>query len=107
VETNYKALEKAHSAVTRERVATDLKTLARDAEDLLKATAGDASEKARDARERLGAALERAKATCADLQEQTVAVAKRADTAIRHHPYESIGVAFGLGLLVGVLVARK
>jgi ElaB/YqjD/DUF883 family membrane-anchored ribosome-binding protein len=26
---------------------------------------------------------------------------------IRDHPYESIGVAFGLGLLIGVLVARK
>ena len=107
METNYEALEKAHSAIARERVATDLKTLTRDADDLLKATAGDLSEKAKATRERLGAALERAKATCANLQEQTVVVAKRADAVVRSHPYESIGVYFGLGLLIGVLVTPK
>jgi len=26
---------------------------------------------------------------------------------IRTHPYKSIGVAFGIGLLIGVLVTRK
>ena len=35
------------------------------------------------------------------------AAAKKADTIIRDHPYESIGVAFGVGLLLGVLVTRK
>jgi ElaB/YqjD/DUF883 family membrane-anchored ribosome-binding protein len=107
METNYEPLENAHSAIARERVATDLKTLTRDAEELLKATAGDVSEKAKAAREQVGAALERAKATCANLQEHTVAVAKKADAVVRSHPYESIGVSFGLGLLIGVLVTRK
>jgi ElaB/YqjD/DUF883 family membrane-anchored ribosome-binding protein len=97
--------------MARERVLRDLKTLARDAEDLLKATAGDLGEKAREARARLAGALERAKATCAELQEQTIAsakaAAKEADTVIREHPYEAIGMAFGLGLLIGVLAARK
>ena len=36
-----------------------------------------------------------------------IAGAKAADKTIRDHPYESIGVAFGLGLLIGVLVTRK
>jgi ElaB/YqjD/DUF883 family membrane-anchored ribosome-binding protein len=35
------------------------------------------------------------------------ATVKKADTAIRTHPYESLGVAFGIGLLIGVLVTRK
>jgi ElaB/YqjD/DUF883 family membrane-anchored ribosome-binding protein len=111
METHFENLVQAHSAMARERVLRDLKTLARDSEDLLKATAGDLSEKARGARARVADALERAKATCAELQEQTIAsakaAAKRADTMIRDHPYESIGIAFGIGLLVGVLVARK
>jgi ElaB/YqjD/DUF883 family membrane-anchored ribosome-binding protein len=55
--------------------------------------------------------LERAKATCEHMQDQTLATAqaaaKKADTAIRSHPYESMGVAFGIGLLVGVLITRK
>ena len=111
METNYEAIEKSHGAVARERVRADLENLTRDAEDLLKATAGDVSEKAKEARTRVAAALERAKTTCVHLQEQTVATAraaaKKADTVIREHPYESIGVAFGIGLLLGVVVARK
>jgi ElaB/YqjD/DUF883 family membrane-anchored ribosome-binding protein len=111
METNYEEIEKAHSSIARERVKEDLQNLARDAEDLLKATAGDVSEKAREARSRLSAALERAKATCSHLQESTIAsakaAAKKADVTIREHPYESIGVAFGVGLLIGVLVGRR
>ena len=30
-----------------------------------------------------------------------------ADVVIRDHPYQSIGIAFGVGVLIGVLVARK
>jgi len=113
METHFANLqnEQAQSSLARERVLADLRTLARDSEALLKATAGDASDKAKEARSRFSAALERARATCNDLQEQALATAKaaatRADTVIREHPYESIGVAFGVGLLIGVLVARK
>src|SRR4051812_32166937 len=111
METNFEELEQAHSRLARERVMADLKSLVRDSEDLLKATAGDVSEKAKEARTRVAAALERAKVSCDDLQEQTIAsakaAAKKADTMIRTHPYESIGVALGIGLLIGVLVARK
>jgi ElaB/YqjD/DUF883 family membrane-anchored ribosome-binding protein len=78
-----------------------------DAEELLKATAGEAGEKAKELRKRLGVALESAKETCGHLQEKTVEVAKATDKVIREHPYESVGVAFGIGLLIGVLVGRR
>ena len=90
-----------------ERLASDLKAVVRDAEDLMKATAGQAGEKVSEVRSRLAAALESAKTTCHRLEEKTVAAAKATDHAIREHPYESIGIAFGVGLLVGVLVTRK
>ena len=73
----------------------------------MKATAGQGGEKASEARSRLAAALESAKATCDRLQEKTIAAAKATDRCIREHPYESIGVAFGLGLLIGVLIGRR
>jgi ElaB/YqjD/DUF883 family membrane-anchored ribosome-binding protein len=111
METHFDNLEQAHSGAARERVLTDLRTLAHDSEELLKATAGDVSEKAKEARARLTTALTRTKATVADLQEQAIAgakvAAKKADTVIRAHPYESLGVAFGIGMLIGVLVGRK
>jgi ElaB/YqjD/DUF883 family membrane-anchored ribosome-binding protein len=90
-----------------ERLVGDLKAVVRDAEELLKATAGQAGEKVSELRSRLAAALESAKGTCHRLEEKTVAAAKATDRTIREHPYESIGIAFGVGLLVGVLLARK
>jgi ElaB/YqjD/DUF883 family membrane-anchored ribosome-binding protein len=95
------------SEMSTDKLATDLKTVARDAEELLRATAGVAGEKAHDARERLKVALESAKGSLYKVEEKAIAGAKVADKTIRDHPYESIGVAFGLGLLIGVLVSRR
>jgi len=90
-----------------ERLVGDLKNVARDAEDLLKSSAGEVSEKAHEIRERLTAAVERAKDACERLEEKAVAGAKATDKGIRDHPYQSLGIAFGVGLLIGVLVTRK
>ena len=90
-----------------EKLMADLKVLTRDAEALMHATAGQAGEKVNELRQRLSAALESAKVTCHRLEEKAIAGAKAADKTIREHPYESIGVAFGVGLLIGVLVGRR
>lgn len=89
------------------KLVTDLKAVVGDAEELLKATAGQAGEKLTELRGRLGSALESAKGTCDRLQAATSRAASATDECIREHPYQTIGVAFGLGLLVGVLVSRK
>jgi ElaB/YqjD/DUF883 family membrane-anchored ribosome-binding protein len=57
-------------------------------------------------RAKLDAAVEKAKDVCERLQEQTAAAAKATDKAVREHPYQAIGIAFGLGILVGVLAMR-
>jgi len=60
----------------------------------------------RDLRAKLEAATEKAKEVCQRLQDETVAAAKVTDKAVREHPYQAIGAAFGLGVLIGVLVSR-
>ena len=40
-------------------------------------------------------------------EEKAVERAKVADKVIREHPYQTIGIAFALGVLLGVLVHRK
>lgn len=90
-----------------ERLAGDLKAVIRDAEEQMQATAGQAGDKVTAMRNRLAEAIESAKATCRRLEEKTVAAAKATDRTIRQHPYQSIGIAFGVGVLVGVLVSRK
>ena len=111
METHFPEMENSSSRLARDRVMTDLKALATDAEALIRATADDVSDKTKEARARLSAALEKAKSTCADLQERGMATAKeaakKADDTIRAHPYESIGIAFGVGLLLGVVFRRK
>ncbi len=97
----------ADAELADKRLASHLKALVEDAEELMNRTAGQGGENVTAVRGRLAAALESAKAACQRLEEKTVAAAKATDRTIREHPYESIGLAFGLGLLVGVLVARK
>lgn len=89
------------------KLVEDLRVLSHDAEAMLRETAGQTGEKVTELRERLAASLESAKATYRRLEEKAVAGAKAADITIREHPYESIGVAFGVGLLIGVLVGRR
>jgi ElaB/YqjD/DUF883 family membrane-anchored ribosome-binding protein len=57
-------------------------------------------------RAKLDAAVEKAQAACERLEEKTVAAAKATDKTIREHPYQAIGIAFGVGVLIGVLAAR-
>jgi ElaB/YqjD/DUF883 family membrane-anchored ribosome-binding protein len=90
-----------------DNLITDLKRVVRDSEELLQTTAGAVGEKAHEVRERLSDTLEAAKRTCRKLEEKAVEGAKVADKTIREHPYQSIGVAFGVGLLIGVLATRK
>ena len=90
-----------------EKILADLKLLSLDAEALLQGTAGQAGEKAGELRDRLAAALDAAKASCERAEGKVAAGAGIADKTIREHPYESLAVAFGVGLVVGVLVGRR
>ncbi len=90
-----------------ERLVTDLKRIVEDSEALLHATKDVVGDKAEEVRERLTDALDTAKRTCHRLEEKALDSAKAADRCVRDHPYQSIGAAFGVGLLIGVLVSRK
>ena len=90
-----------------DRLAGDLKDVLHDAEAILQDTAHDASDKAKAARERLLSAIDSAKAACRNIEQKAIEGAKATDKVIRDHPYQSIGIAFGVGLLVGYLVTRK
>jgi ElaB/YqjD/DUF883 family membrane-anchored ribosome-binding protein len=47
------------------------------------------------------------KAVIQRAEEKAVERAKAADRVIRDHPYQTIGIAFGLGLLIGIIARRK
>ena len=78
-----------------------------DAEALLAATADVAGKKVEEARNRLAAALESGKEIYDQVRKQAVEGAKAADQSIRKNPYQAIGVALGVGLLLGYLISRR
>ena len=88
-------------------LADNLKSVTQDAEHFVRETATGLSEKARDARARLAASLASAKAGLSKLNDKAVEGAKATDRVIRANPYQSIGVAFGIGILLGVLASRR
>jgi ElaB/YqjD/DUF883 family membrane-anchored ribosome-binding protein len=90
-----------------QKLAENLQSVTEDAENFVRETGTGLSEKAREARARLAASLASARAGLTRLNEKAVAGAKATDRVIRDNPYQSIGVAFGLGILIGVLVTRS
>ena len=58
-------------------------------------------------REKLSDCVDAAKDMGVRIQKQAVAGVQSTDRVIRDHPYQSLGIAFGVGILIGVLVARK
>jgi ElaB/YqjD/DUF883 family membrane-anchored ribosome-binding protein len=85
----------------------DLGTLAEDARGLMAATADVAGENVSEARRRLADALDSGKELYGRVRDKAVEGAKVADDAVHEHPYQAIGIALGVGALIGFLAARR
>ena len=88
-------------------VYKELKNLTEDSQALLTATADAAEHEVVEARKRLSAALERSKQAWEQVQGQAREGMQAADEAIREHPYQALGIAFGAGLVLGCLWTRR
>lgn len=101
----------ADSQVSKEKLVADLKILIGDTEELLRATAGQAGEKIATARERIQASLAVYKDKLADaeraLLERTKEAARATDEYVHDNPWQAVGVAAGIGFLLGMLIARR
>ena len=101
----------ADSQVSKEKLVSDLKVLIGDTQELLNATAGQAGEKIAVARERIQASLAVYKDKLIDaeqaLREKTKEAARATDEYVHDHPWQAVGVAAGIGFLIGMLVSRR
>ncbi|MDY0058158.1 MAG: DUF883 family protein [Methyloversatilis sp.] len=99
------------NTVTKEKLVADLKVVITDAEELLRVTANQAGEKVGELRVRMQENLTSARHKLADaeaaLKEKSREVARATDDYVHEHPWKSIGVAAGVGLLVGLLIGRR
>lgn len=96
--------------VSKEKLMQDLRMVVADAEELLRATASQAGEKVSAARERIQGHLDAAKERLEDAEammiEKTKAAALATDEYVHDNPWRAVGIAAGVGFVVGMLIAR-
>lgn len=97
--------------VNRDKLVADMRVVIADAEELLRATAGQAGEKVAAARTKIQDSLTTAKAKLEQLSEASAERAKAAahatDDYVRDHPWHSVGIAALVGLVLGTLISRR
>ena len=95
-----------HASITREKLVEDVKVLTKDVQDLLKATASVVGEKAAEARVKVEESLKVAQEKLATAHETVKAKGKEAITAtdeyVRDNPWNAVGIAAGVGFLLGL-----
>jgi len=101
----------AANEVSKEKLVQDFKLVIADAEELLKATAAQAGEKVAAARERIQDRLHTAKIKLAEAEEavmlKTREAARATDQFVHDKPWYAVGVAAGVGLIIGMLIGRR
>jgi ElaB/YqjD/DUF883 family membrane-anchored ribosome-binding protein len=99
------------SVESQEKLVSDIKSVISDAEEMLSATADQAGEKVATLRARIQARLHDAKVRLGEaeavLVAKTKAAARATDAYVHESPWTSIGVAAGLGLLLGLAITRR
>ena len=84
----------------------DLKALLHEAEQALAGTAGDAGDKFDELRARLRTALDSGRDSWSASATRPRR-ARQADKLVRENPYYAIGIAAGIGAVIGILVSRS
>ncbi|HVN36267.1 MAG TPA: DUF883 family protein [Casimicrobiaceae bacterium] len=96
---------------SRDRLVDEFAAVLAEAEEMLKRAATETGDKARDLRSQIETKLLRAKLAMQEIEGQAVDQAKRAaratDDYVHDNPWQAIGVAAAVGLLVGLLMGRR
>jgi ElaB/YqjD/DUF883 family membrane-anchored ribosome-binding protein len=98
------------SDINPEHLLVDFKALMADAEALIKATASHEDGTIASIRSKAMDTLSNAKENLSNLEgslsDKAKVVAESADEFVHRSPWEAVGVAAGLGLLIGLLIRR-
>ncbi|HJV86443.1 MAG TPA: DUF883 family protein [Noviherbaspirillum sp.] len=88
-----------------------MKTLVKDAQELFREASHTTGEKAEELRARglvmLDTAMEKAQEVQAAAIEKGKAAAHTTDEFVHDHPWKAVGIAAGVGLIVGMLISRR
>jgi ElaB/YqjD/DUF883 family membrane-anchored ribosome-binding protein len=97
--------------VTTQTLKDDLAAVLRDAEALMKASAEHGGERTAEARARIRESMEAARRRLHEAEQSAI---RRGEEALhstedyaRRNPWQAMGIAAGVGLVIGVLLARR
>ena len=95
----------------RDKLVDDFATVLSEAEEMLKRAATETGDKARDLRAQVETKLLRAKLRLQELEGEAVdrakAAAQATDDYVHDNPWQAIGIAAAVGVLVGLLMNRR
>lgn len=101
----------SHMDEHKEQLMNDLHLVIHDAEELLKNTEQQSSEGFKAAKERFEKTLKKTKAEIERIEDLVVTrtreAAKATDVYVKENPWQSAGIAAGVGLLLGLLIGRS
>lgn len=96
---------------TAEQLIDDFQAVIRDAESLLRATAAQGGEKLQEIRAKAEETVRQAKDRLADVEDEALkraeALADDTKEFVRANPWQAVGLAAGIGLLLGLLMSRR
>jgi ElaB/YqjD/DUF883 family membrane-anchored ribosome-binding protein len=99
------------NTASKDRLIADMKVVVADAEELLRATASQAGEKVTALRGKIEDNLVKARASLSDAQGAVIDKAKEVghatDEYVQDNPWKSVGIAAGVGFVIGLLIGRR
>lgn len=99
------------TGIAKEKLVADFKAVIADTEELLKATASQSGERVSAARTRVQETIENTRERLAELQDSAIdkarAAARTTDQMLHDNPWKAVGIAAGVGFLLGLLVHRR
>jgi ElaB/YqjD/DUF883 family membrane-anchored ribosome-binding protein len=98
-------------SVTTAKLLEELHAVVRDAEALLNATANQTGERIDAVRQRAEESLKQAKSRLSVAQDEVLQGAREAfestESYLKKNPWQSVGIAAGVGLVIGLLLRRR
>jgi ElaB/YqjD/DUF883 family membrane-anchored ribosome-binding protein len=97
--------------ISAAQLIDDLSAVIRDAESLLRATAAQTGDRVEEIRARAEESVRQAKERLAGIEDEALKHARElageADHYVRGNPWQAVGIAAGVGLVLGLLMSRR
>jgi len=102
-----KTAAQAHDEQIKDQAFSELQALIEESEKLLKSSAALVGEEAETLRGQIALKLQQARDSVTSVRERTQPVVDATETYIGGHPWQTVAISAGFGLVVGLLLGRR